>query len=174
MRGKGNKERIAYIDVGAAEAMGIWLTARGDEPDPLFCPTAQRGEVVIRHITDQAVYSILQTRAIKAKVRPFSPHDLRRSCVSDLLDAGGSTSQSSSSSSAVPTSPRLPGMTGVVSTPRREQPNPCTYRSWSTSNGEGRDEPCHGWPFSLATCPPHLHEPDYRWDAARCRACSAY
>jgi site-specific recombinase XerD len=43
---------------------------------------------IIRPITDQAVYSILQTRAIKAKVRPFSPHDLRRSCVSDLLDAG--------------------------------------------------------------------------------------
>jgi integrase len=46
------------------------------------------GEVIVRSITDQAIYSILQTRAIKAKVRPFSPHDLRRSCVSDLLDAG--------------------------------------------------------------------------------------
>ncbi len=88
VRGKGNKERTAYIDDGAAEAMGIWITARGDELGPLFCPITQRGEVIIRPITDQAVYSILQTRAIKAKVRPFSPHDLRRSCVSDLLDAG--------------------------------------------------------------------------------------
>ena len=34
---------------------------------------------------DQAVYGILQARAAKAKVRAFSPHDLRRSCVSDLL-----------------------------------------------------------------------------------------
>jgi len=29
-----------------------------------------------------------QGRAAKANVRAFSPHDLRRSCVSDLLDAG--------------------------------------------------------------------------------------
>ncbi len=88
VRGKGNKERTAYIDDGAAEAMSTWISARGEDPGSLFCPITQRGEVIIRPITDQAVYSILQTRAIKAKVRPFSPHDLRRSCVSDLLDAG--------------------------------------------------------------------------------------
>ena len=88
VRGKGNKERIAYIDNGAADAMEQWLAARGDDPGPLFCPVTQTGQVVIRSITDQAVYSILQTRAVRAKVRPFSPHDLRRSCVSDLLDAG--------------------------------------------------------------------------------------
>ena len=34
------------------------------------------------------MYAILQSRAAKANVRAFSPHDLRRSCVSDLLDAG--------------------------------------------------------------------------------------
>jgi site-specific recombinase XerD len=39
-------------------------------------------------MTDQAIYAILQSRAKKANVRPFSPHDLRRSCVSDLLEAG--------------------------------------------------------------------------------------
>jgi site-specific recombinase XerD len=54
----------------------------------LFCPVTQTGQVVIRSMSDQAIYSILQTRAVKAKVRAFSPHDLRRSCVSDLLDAG--------------------------------------------------------------------------------------
>jgi site-specific recombinase XerD len=86
--GKGNKERLGYIDDGAAEAMGIWITARGDEPGPLFCPVTQTGKIIIRQITDQAVYTILRTRAVKAKVRAFSPHDLRRSCVSDLLDAG--------------------------------------------------------------------------------------
>ena len=88
VRGKGNKERIAYIDNGAANAVREWMALRGDAPGPLFCPVTQTGEVVIRLMTDQAVYGILQTRADKANVRAFSPHDLRRSCVSDLLDAG--------------------------------------------------------------------------------------
>jgi len=88
VRGKGSKERLAYIDDGAADAMGVWLTARGNDPGPLFCPVTQTGEAVIRPMTDQAIYAILQSRARKAKVKSFSPHDLRRSCVSDLLDAG--------------------------------------------------------------------------------------
>jgi site-specific recombinase XerD len=39
-------------------------------------------------MTDQAVYAILRARAKETKVKDFSPHDLRQSCVSDLLDAG--------------------------------------------------------------------------------------
>lgn len=88
VRGKGNKERTAYIDDGAAEAMKAWLAVRGEEQGPLFTPITQIGEIVIRRLTDQAIYAILQARAKKAKVKAFSPHDLRRSCVSDLLDAG--------------------------------------------------------------------------------------
>jgi len=88
VRGKGNKERVAYIDNGAADAMGEWLRVRGNAPGPLFCPVTQTGEVVVRLMTDQAIYAILQSRAAKANVKAFSPHDLRRSCVSDLLDAG--------------------------------------------------------------------------------------
>lgn len=88
VRGKGNKERLAYIDDGAADAMRVWLGVRGEEPGPLFTPVSQTGEISIRPMTDQAIYAILQSRAKKAKVKSFSPHDLRRSCVSDLLDAG--------------------------------------------------------------------------------------
>lgn len=88
IHGKGNKERAAYIDNGAADAMSAWLSVRGESPGPLFCPVTQTGAVTIRPMTDQAVYAILQARAKKANVKAFSPHDLRRSCVSDLLDAG--------------------------------------------------------------------------------------
>ena len=68
--------------------MAAWVTQRGDVAGPLFVPITQVGEIVIRSMTDQAVYSILKTRATKANIKAFSPHDLRRSCVSDLLDAG--------------------------------------------------------------------------------------
>ena len=88
VRGKGNKERIAYIDDGAADAMNAWLGIRGMQIGSLFCPITQSGEIRYRRMSDQAVYEILRSRAIRAKVKSFSPHDLRRSCVSDLLDAG--------------------------------------------------------------------------------------
>jgi site-specific recombinase XerD len=88
VQGKGNKERTAFIDNGAADAMTAWLLTRGNADGPLFCPITQTGHVEIRPMTDQAVYAILRSRAVKAQVRHFSPHDLRRSCVSDLLDAG--------------------------------------------------------------------------------------
>jgi site-specific recombinase XerD len=88
VKGKGNKERVAYIDNGAADVMRVWLGVRGDVQGPLFCPVTQTGEVTVRPMTDQAVYAILRSRSKKANVKAFSPHDLRRSCVSDLLEAG--------------------------------------------------------------------------------------
>lgn len=63
VRGKGNKQRIAYIDDGAAEAVGEWLSLRSDGDGPLFCPVTQMEQVVIRPMSDQAILAILQTRA---------------------------------------------------------------------------------------------------------------
>ena len=39
-------------------------------------------------MTDQAILELLQRRALGAGIRAFSPHDLRRTFISDLLDAG--------------------------------------------------------------------------------------
>jgi site-specific recombinase XerD len=43
-------------------------------------------------LTGQAVYHVLRTRAAEAAVAAFSPHDLRRSYVGDLLDEGADLS----------------------------------------------------------------------------------
>jgi site-specific recombinase XerD len=43
---------------------------------------------VNRRMTDQAVLLLLRSRAKQAKVAPFTPHDLRRTFIGDLLDAG--------------------------------------------------------------------------------------
>ena len=42
----------------------------------------------LRRMSDQAVLYILRRRAKQAGVAAFSPHDLRRTFISDLLDAG--------------------------------------------------------------------------------------
>ena len=88
VRGKGGKERMLYVNGGATEALADWLAHRGNVPGALFQPVTAGGCVTPRRMSDQAVYNILVRRAREAGVRRFSPHDLRRTFVSNLLDAG--------------------------------------------------------------------------------------
>ena len=87
--GKGQKDRIAYATNGAKAALDAWLAVRGPEPGPLFWPAAGRGRALVnRRMSDQAVLLVLRKRAKEARVAPFTPHDLRRTFIGDLLDAG--------------------------------------------------------------------------------------
>lgn len=86
--GKGNKQRAVYLDNGGAQALRAWLDIRGDEPGPLFWRARKGGRLERAGMTPQAVRLVLQKRAQQARVAPLTPHDLRRSCVSDMLDAG--------------------------------------------------------------------------------------
>jgi integrase/recombinase XerD len=88
VRGKRNKERYAYPVDGAAQAMADWLRFRGGEPGALFRAINKGGRIRKGKMTTQAVYNMLRKRAEDAGVKEFSPHDLRRTFVSDLLDAG--------------------------------------------------------------------------------------
>lgn len=88
IKGKGNKERNAYPEEGALDALSDWLAVRGIEPGPLFLPINKAGKIGNRRLTNQAIYNMLRKRALEAGVKGFSPHDLRRTFVSDLLDAG--------------------------------------------------------------------------------------
>lgn len=86
--GKGNKQRLVPFDNGALDALADWSRVRGETPGPLFLPIDKAGRVGAGRLSPQAVYKILQKRANQAKVKAFSPHDLRRSFISDLLEAG--------------------------------------------------------------------------------------
>lgn len=86
VRGKGNKERLVYLTGGGAGALADWLLVRGTEPGPLVVPVRRWGYVQLRRMTDQAVYSALLKRVREAGLKPSSPHDLRRTFVSELLD----------------------------------------------------------------------------------------
>ena len=46
----------------------------------------------VEGMTAQAVYGILRKRGEQARLASFSPHDLRRTFVGDLLDAGAAVS----------------------------------------------------------------------------------
>ena len=85
---KRNKERMTYLVNGAAEAMADWLTIRGNNPGALFCPVNKSGKMTGQRMTNQAIYNLLVKRGQQAGIKHFSPHDLRRTFVSDLLDKG--------------------------------------------------------------------------------------
>lgn len=118
LTGKRNKQRTAYITNGAAEALQDWLTLRGPQPGSLFVevnkggriligretnivkpfrqiagvnvPNKKAGQLIYRGgaMTSQAIYNMLLKRAQEAGIKEFSPHDLRRTFISHLLDAG--------------------------------------------------------------------------------------
>jgi len=86
--GKGNKERTNYLENGAYDAMADWLMVRGDIPGPMFIPIDKGGNMLLRRMTSQAIYNMLNRRIEQASVKDFSPHDLRRTFISNMLDAG--------------------------------------------------------------------------------------
>lgn len=91
-RSKGGKDRLSYAGRSAREALTSWLQLRGDEDGPLFLPLLKSGKIVSRRLSDQAILTLLTKRAKQAGVKHLSPHDMRRSFISDLLDAGADIS----------------------------------------------------------------------------------
>jgi integrase len=65
---------------GASEAKGT-----------LFLPLNKGGRMMMRRLNNQAVMDILLKRAKQATIKNVSPHDFRRTFISDMLDAGVDT-----------------------------------------------------------------------------------
>ena len=94
---KGNQERTVYATGGAAEAVKVWVEEyRGHEPGPLLCAVLKNERVVVRRLSQQTVYDVLKRRGAEISVtKTFSPHDFRRTFVSDVIEAKDlSTAQS--------------------------------------------------------------------------------
>lgn len=86
--GNGKKERLIYVAGGAKAALDDWLITRGRAAGPLFYGITKGGRLVVRRLADQAIAVICAARAIEAGVAPFTPHDMRQTFISSLLDAG--------------------------------------------------------------------------------------
>ncbi len=87
--GKRNKQRTAYITNGAQTALHAWLSIRGTSGDALFVAVNKSDRLdTSKPITAQAIYNMLYKRSLQAGLNSFSPHDMRRTFISHLLDAG--------------------------------------------------------------------------------------
>jgi site-specific recombinase XerD len=87
--GKGNKERVTYAAPGALRAHRAWLSRRGAEPGPLLWPVDKAGRMRCARLSDRAAASVLERIAARAGVEDVTCHDMRRTMISDLLDAAG-------------------------------------------------------------------------------------
>lgn len=99
VKGKGNKQRALPLATNVLDVLNRWLHVRGDEPGRLFVPVRKGGRVELRDrhgvprvMSGQAVLMILRNLAQRSGVARFSPHDARRTFISDLLDAGADLS----------------------------------------------------------------------------------
>jgi site-specific recombinase XerD len=90
--GKGHRARISYVADGAAHMLGDWLEVRGSDSGPLFVAINKGGVLRMGPLSTQTVLGVTSKRGKDAGLAHFSPHDLRRSFVSDLLDAGADIS----------------------------------------------------------------------------------
>ena len=90
--GKGRKDRNVFCPAGGRDAIDAWIARRGDWPGALLCPVRKGGHVQQRAMSDQSVMMRLRYLATQAGVKALTPHDLRRSFVGSLLDAGADIS----------------------------------------------------------------------------------
>lgn len=86
--GKGNKQRVAYLNSDNKQLIRQWRKWRGNDPGSLFNPVNKSNQVINKPLCCQSIYNIIQQRAASAQLGNIRPHDLRRTFVTQLLEAG--------------------------------------------------------------------------------------
>lgn len=86
---KGGKSRSVPVADMVVPFMAAWLEVRGDEPGPLFLPQAPWDAAVFedRRLSDSSLLVITRRLAAQAGIADFSPHDLRRSAATHMIEA---------------------------------------------------------------------------------------
>lgn len=82
--GKGNQERKIAIGETLAELLQRYTEHRGRRPGPMLLPVNNQ----TRQLDASTIRKRCLVMAERAELQPFSPHDLRRSFISHMLDAG--------------------------------------------------------------------------------------
>jgi len=86
--GKGNKERINALHDRNLDIIDTWLDERGLAPGPLFLRARKGNRLVNEPISGQTIYDIIIRRYKEAGLKRLTPHDLRRTFATKLLENG--------------------------------------------------------------------------------------
>ena len=91
--GKGDKLRVISASNGTRLALLQWAAVRGDDQGPLFYSFDRwEGLQKGKPIDNQVIYTVCDEVATRAKVKKFSPHDMRRTFISGFLESSGDIS----------------------------------------------------------------------------------
>lgn len=84
--GKGYKNRKVYLVGGIKQRLLQWLSVRGSWRGPLFPGFAPHAKTPSKkRITDKTIFNVVYKRALEAGVLGISPHDFRRTFITELL-----------------------------------------------------------------------------------------
>lgn len=118
--GKGAKWRTVYLSPAHAARIESWLEVRGREAGTLLCAVTRQGKPDrTRPLTSSGLYVMLQRLGEAAKIKSFTPHDLRRTFITRLLEKGAD----------LLTVSKLAGHNSVQTTMRYDKRGEATKRS---------------------------------------------
>lgn len=86
--GKGNKERMVYPPDRAWQMLDEWINEAMITAGPLFLRIRKSNGLTPDRLTSQAVYYVIKRLILLSGLDSFSPHDLRGSFISYLLNNG--------------------------------------------------------------------------------------
>ena len=85
--GKSDSHPLTNITGGATPVINDWLSVSAQDDSLVLAPVGKGGALTLRSMTGQTIYNVKRKRAYEARVKDFSPHDLRRTFVREPLDA---------------------------------------------------------------------------------------
>lgn len=84
--GKGRKQRVAFVNEKVKRSLEDWLASRDTSPGPLFVRIHKGANITSTALTTTGIVHILNNISQRANVNAFSPHDLRRTFITHLLE----------------------------------------------------------------------------------------
>ncbi len=86
--GKGNKERKNKINNKIQVIINDWIDIKSLKTEYLFYKIKDEKHLTEKRLTGGNIYTMLKKRYIEANIKKISPHDLRRTYATKLLEQG--------------------------------------------------------------------------------------